>query len=90
MGIVGAIGIGIFIGSVCNNVVCGIKDKQWFKVSVQFILFYYLIFWVRNYFYAFIFTYFWAKVIIQILNSWFNKHSGDSIGLKIAYKSEKN
>lgn len=79
MGIVGAIGVGIFIGSVCNNVVYGIEDKKWFKVAEQFILFYYLIFWVRNYFYAFIFTYFWAKVIINILNSWFNKRNKKSI-----------
>lgn len=65
--------IGLFVGNTCKRIFIYIDERQWLKLIPLFVLFYFDIFWVRNYFYGFIFTFIWLKVYIKLFSNVFMK-----------------
>lgn len=69
-GFIGAIIVGIFVGRTCTRIFACIKSENWSEFIPLLVLFYFNLFWVRNFFYGFVFTYvgmkFYIWVAIQI------------------------
>lgn len=63
-GIVGAIFVGIFIGRTCSRIFACMKSENWSEFVPLLVLFYFNLFWVRNFFYGFVFTYVGMRVFI--------------------------
>lgn len=65
-GIVGAVFVGIFIGRICSRIFACIKSDNWSEFVPLLVLFYFNLFWVRNFFYGFVFTYVGMRVFIWV------------------------
>lgn len=65
-GVIGAIFVGYFVGRTCSNIFACIKSERWSELIILLVLFYFNLFWVRNFFYGFVFTYVGLKLYIWV------------------------
>lgn len=70
LGIIFAIFIGWFIGSVGKKIEQSINGGYWLKFSIYMILFSQLLWWVRDYFSTWIYPFVWSTIAIYIINNY--------------------
>ena len=67
-GIIFAIFVGMFIGWASSRIENAIKQKKWIQLGPYMVLFYSLLWWVRDYFSGWIFKTVWCAVAVWLLN----------------------
>jgi hypothetical protein len=65
-GIVFAIVIGIFIGTISKSIFTSIKQEKWLNLSIYMILFPSILWWIRDYFANMVRQFVWTSVLILI------------------------
>ncbi|MGU8814897.1 O-antigen polysaccharide polymerase Wzy [Clostridium perfringens] len=75
IGLIFAIFIGIFLGYVGKKIELYILKGEWLKLSIIMVLFSKLLWWIRDYFYCWIYATFWCFIVISLLYKFIKKRS---------------
>ncbi|MGE7307314.1 O-antigen polysaccharide polymerase Wzy [Priestia megaterium] len=66
-----AVLVGSFIGYVGNKIEDSINQNNWIEFSIGMVLFSKLLWWIRDYFFSWIFIFIWSALVIYVLNKYF-------------------
>ena len=64
--------VGFWIGKTCSSIFKSIEKENWCRLVSLLVLFYFNLFWVRNFFYGFVFTYVWTSLYIKFFGAALN------------------